>query len=184
MVEEIMRAGLLMAFAAGIVLSGCYETGDTVFPLDGGDALPLKPGVYRCASGDSRDTAAYRVTSTEKNGKYTYTVESKDTDKKETIVLAFYRIAENRYVSVSPRELQDKVVPGQNIVPHHWNGKALETLRVRDERSEELAKKHGVELRGAAYAIGGPIENQRAFIREAAVDPSAEIVQTCEFVSP
>jgi hypothetical protein len=173
-----------MAFAAGIVLSGCYETGDTVFPLEGGDALPLKPGVYRCTSSDSRDTASYRVTPMEKNGKYTYTVESDEAGKKETIVLAFYRIAENRYVSVSPREVQDKVVPGQNIVPHHWNGKALETLRVKDERSEELAKKHGVELRGFAYAISGPIENQRAFIREAAIEPSAEVVQSCEFLSP
>jgi hypothetical protein len=65
-----MRPRLVMAVAAGLVLSGCYETGDAVFPLDGGDALPLKPGVYRCASGGPRDTVSFRVTPTEKNGRY------------------------------------------------------------------------------------------------------------------
>jgi hypothetical protein len=179
-----MRAGLVTAFAAALVLSSCYETHDTVFTLDGGDALPLKQGVYRCTSGDSRDTVSYRVTPIEKNGKYTYTVEAENPAKKEIMVLAFYRIAENRYVGIAPREEHDKVVPGQNIVLFRWNGTALERMRVTDERSEELAKRHGVELRDAAYSIGGPIENQRAFIREAAVEPSAEVVQSCEFLSP
>jgi hypothetical protein len=180
-----MRARLVMGFAAGLVLSGCYETHDTVFALDGGDALPHKQGIYRCTSSDTRDAVSnYRVTPTEKNGKYSYTVERIDAAKKEIMELAFYRIAENRYVGVAPREEHGKVVPGQNIVLFHWNGTALETMRVRDERSEELAKRHGVELRGAAYSIGGPVENQRAFIREAAVEPSAEVVQSCEFLSP
>lgn len=179
-----MRGGLVIAFAAGLILSGCYETRDTVFALDGGDAMPLKQGVYRCTSGDHSDAVSYRVTPTEKNGKHTYTVEGENHGKKEMVVLAFHRIAENRYVGVTQREESDKVVPGQNIIPFYWNGAALEILRVSDQRSEELAKKHGVELQDAAYSIAGPIESQRAFIRDAAVEPSAQVVQSCEFLSP
>ena len=179
-----MRAGLVIGFAAGLLLSGCYETGDTVFPAEGGDAVPLQQGIYRCSSGDPPDVISLRVTPAEKDGKYTYTVENEGAAKKDTIVLAFHRIVEDRYVGVARREEQGKIVPGQNIVPFQWDGTALKTLRVSDERSEELARRHGVELRGAAYAIGGPIENQRAFIREAAVEPSADVVQSCEFLLP
>lgn len=179
-----MRAGLFMAFIAALLLGGCYETDDKVFSAEGGDALPLKSGIYRCTSGDSNDTISYRVTPAEKDGKYTYTVEDERAEKKETIMLVFHRITEDRYVGVAPREEEGQVVPGQNLVLFHWDGKALKTMRVRDDRSEELAKKHGVQLRSAAYALGGPIENQRAFIREAAIEPSAEVVQSCEFVSP
>lgn len=179
-----MKAGLVMAVVAGLLLTGCYETDDTVFGMDGGDPVPLKQGVYQCTSGDPRDASSYRVTPSEKDSKYIYTVESEGAANKETMVLVFHRIAEHRYAAVTTREEKDKVVPGQSIVLVHWDAAALKTMRLRDERSEELAKKHGVDLRGAAYIIGGPIENQRAFIREAAVDPFLEVVQSCKFVSP
>jgi hypothetical protein len=177
-----MRAGLVMAFAAGLLLSGCYETDDTIFPMAGGDAVPLKQGIYKCTSGE--ETSSYRVTPSERDSKYTYSLDSEGAEKKETMVLIFHRIAEDRYVGVTPREDQGKVVPGQSIVLFHWDGAALKTMRVSDERTEELAKKHGVELRGTDYHIGGPIENQRAFIREAAVEAALEVVQSCKFVSP
>ena len=82
-----MRTGRVVALAAGLLLSGCYETDDTIFPMEGGDAVPLQQGVYRCTSGDPRDVTSYRVTPLEKDGKYTYTVEILDTAKKETMTL-------------------------------------------------------------------------------------------------
>jgi hypothetical protein len=178
-----MKARLVMAATAGLLLGVCYETDETVFAMDGGDPVSLKQGVYQCTSGDPRDTSSYRVMPREKDFKYTYTVESEGATNKETMVLAFHRVAEHRYAGVTAREAKGKVVPGQSIVLVHSDDAALKTMRLSDERSEQLAKKHDVDLRGAAYAIGGPIENQRAFIREAAVDPSLEMVLSCKFVS-
>jgi hypothetical protein len=179
-----MKAGLVMVVAGALLLSGCYESDDIVFPMEGGTVMPLKEGVYRCTSVGSAQDDLMRVTSLEKDGKYLYTIESDGTTKKDTTTLAFHRIAEDRYIGVTAREEEGKAVPGQDIVVFHWDGTALKTMNIKDEQAQELAKKYGVDLRSVTYKIGGPIENQRAFIRAVAVDPSAEVVQSCRPASP
>jgi len=173
-----------MAAAAALLLGSCYESDDIVFPMDGGDMVPLQLGLYRCTSRDPEDSISYRVTPLSKNAKYIYTVESEGTAKNETTTLAFHRVAEDRFIGVTPREERGKVVPGEGIIAFQWDGKALKAMSIKDELTEQLAKQNGVEFRGAPYKIGGPIENQRAFLREVAVNPSAEAVQSCTFVSP
>jgi hypothetical protein len=179
-----MKANLAIAVAATILLSGCYESDDILFPMEGGDAAPVQQGLYRCTSGDPRDTISYRVTPTSKDAKYTYTIESEGTAKNERRTLTFHHVAEDRFIGVTPREEQGKVVPGQGIIAFRWDGTALKTMRIMDERTEQLAKQYGVELRGAPYKIGGPIESQRAFMSAVAVDASAEVVQSCKLISP
>ncbi len=179
-----MRAGFVMAAAATLLLAGCYESDDIVFPMDGGDRVPLQLGLYRCTSRDPEDTISYRVTPLSKNAKYVYTIESEGTAEKETTTLTFHRVAEDRFIGVTPREERGKAVPGEGMIAFQWDGKALKAMRIKDELTERLAKQNGVELRGAPYKIGGPIENQRSFMREVALNPSAETVQSCTFVSP
>jgi hypothetical protein len=179
-----MRVGFVLAAAVTLLLGGCYESDDIVFPMEGGDMVPLQLGLYRCTTRNPSDTVSYRVTPLNKNAKYIYTLESVAGTKKETSTLIFHRVADDRFVGVTPREEQGKVVPGQGMIAFHWDGKALKAMSIKDELTEQLAKQYGVEFRGAPYKIGGPIENQRAFMREVAVNPSLETVESCTFVSP
>jgi hypothetical protein len=178
-----MKAGLILAVAATLLLGGCYESEDIVFPTEGGDMVPLQLGLYRCTTQNANDTVSYRVTPSSNNAKYIYAIESVGEEKKETTTLTFHRVADDHFVGVTPREEQGKVVPGQGMIAFHWDGKALNTMSIKDELTEQLAKKYGVELRGSPYKIGGPIESQRAFMLEVAVNPSLETVQSCIFVS-
>jgi hypothetical protein len=179
-----MKASLGIALAAAFMLAGCYESDDIVFPMDGGDIAPLKQGLYRCSSADSQSAVTYRVIPSEKEAKYMYAIVGEDGTGEDTTTLSFYRMAGDRYIGVAPRTEKGNGVPGQNIVVFHWDGTAFRTMRIKDERSEQLANQFGVAIEGFSYGIGGPIENQRAFVREVALDPSAEVTQSCMFVSP
>jgi hypothetical protein len=175
---RMARAGLLVAI---LLLTGCYESDQVVFPMDGGEAVPLKQGLYRCSAPNQKDERI-QVTVVNDANKYRYVF--KDREEKDSDTFSFYQVEDGYYIGVTPLRQSGGAATGQIIALLKWEGPVMKWLDLPDERTKELAEKNGASIGEFAYRIRGSVESQRALVHAAVKDPAAKPVISCVFESP
>jgi hypothetical protein len=165
--------GLLVALAGAC--AGCVSTADQPFPLDGGEAAPVKLGDYQCKTFDPRgvaSTTAARLDRLPDAGKPQYAFRAADGPSVSPIALR--RIGDGAYLAAAAHS--DAAGEDILLVRLAAGGATFAMFAIDEaatERAEALALERGATFKRSPFGdeASGPVEAQRAFLLELAAEP-------------
>lgn len=166
-----------LALASALALAGCVSTHDEPFSLDDGDAVSPDAAGYVCSSYDAAGKSVAeahqaRLIPLRRDKKTQYVFVDDETSSAEPFTL--HRVAGSLYVVA----VAHSDAPGEDLYVAQFADADKEfKLYVEsddfDARAPAVARERGVSLAHDRFSneLGGPVEEQKAFMVEMASDP-------------